>query len=123
MLLINKVINFNRGLEQRACPNNGIWLPVLKQLGFLTCAHFVEANDCTRRLNGYLNRVDLHWKLILGKKKKSIAAAGTRTRLSIYCAWLFSRTLYQLSYPRLTGSLTGKRGQLASQCMVCNMLS
>ena len=39
----------------------------------------VDAYDCTRGLYGH--RKSLHWKLTLGEK--SLAAAGTRTRISV----------------------------------------
>ena len=53
------------------------------------------SRDCTRGLYGH-RQESLHWKLILGEK--SLAAPGTRTRVST-APGFSSQTLYPLSYP------------------------
>ena len=70
-------------------PGDGILLPVL---GICIMCINVDSWDCTRELYGPLK--SLHWKLTLGKKK-SLAAPGTRTGVSI-ASWIFSRTLSQI---------------------------
>ena len=50
-----------------ACPNNGMAASI-KTTGIFNVCTFVEAYNCTRRLYGHLNRVDLHWELTLGEK-------------------------------------------------------
>ena len=53
-----------------------VWLSVL---GTFNVRTDTDASNCTRGLYGH--RKSLHWKLTLGEK--SLAAPGTRTRVSI----------------------------------------
>ena len=69
-----------------------VWLPLF---GIFNVRTDVEACDCTRGLYGHREE-SLHWKVTGRKIPCRIGDWNQRQ----YCAWLFSWTLYQLSYSR-----------------------
>ena len=82
-------------------------------LGFLTYAHVlmhaIARGSCTHTVRESALKVDSGREKENKKKRKIHAAPGTRTRVNI-ASGFFSRTLYQLSYPRSI-SVTSSSGQ------------
>jgi len=90
------------------------YFPVLKQGCDCQCLGFLGVHRCwCMRLHTEAVRTpseSLHWKLTLGEK--SLAAPGTRTRVSIVPG-LLVRSLYPLSYLRpFSWVVKGKRRQI-----------
>ena len=86
-------------------------------LGFLTCTQMlmpaIAHGGCTDNVR--------HWKLKVDSGEKKNNCCTRDSNPSQYCACLFSRTLYQLSYPRPCTQWhnLGRRGRWAGCLCVC----